>query len=167
MIAAVDAHYDVEGAVGASVLFRDWSDADHRGVHVSRVEGAAAAYVPGELYRRELPVVLRALEPYVAEVRAVVIDGYVWLAPERPGLGVHLWDALDRRVAIVGVAKTLFRSARDAVPVLRAASRRPLYVTSVGLPTADAAAGIARMHGAHRIPTMLALADRLARDGAT
>lgn len=44
-----------------------------------------APYQPGEFYRRELPCLLAVLAcGPVAEV--IVVDGYVWLGPERAGL---------------------------------------------------------------------------------
>jgi deoxyribonuclease V len=98
---------------------------------------------------------------------AVIIDGYVWLdAAGRPGLGARLHEALGGRVPVVGVAKTAFRGDDGSVPVLRGLSARPLRVTAAGMPAAMAAAKIAAMHGPHRIPIMLRLADTAARRGA-
>lgn len=94
----------------------------------------------------------------------IVIDGFVWLdADGRPGLGAHLHA--ERAIPVVGVAKTAYRGCEAwSAPVLRGASTRPLFVTATGVDRAGAAAAIAGMHGAHRIPTLLALADRAARD---
>jgi deoxyribonuclease V len=64
---------------------------------------------------------------------------------------------------VVGVAKRPFRGA-PALEVLRGASARPLYVTAIGIDAAHAADGVRRMHGAHRIPTLLTRVDRLCRD---
>lgn len=100
-----------------------------------------------------------------APARAVIIDGYVWLGAGRSGLGAHLYDALGQRIAVVGVAKRRFHGAGDAVPVLRGTSQVPLFVTAVGIDLAEAAEGVRRMHGAHRIPTLLKRVDRLSRDG--
>ncbi|MFY0538676.1 hypothetical protein [Nannocystis pusilla] len=38
-----------------------------------------------------------------------MIDGHVWLGPDRPGLGVHLHRALGEAIPVVGVAKNPFR----------------------------------------------------------
>ena len=51
------------------------------------------------------------------------------------------------------------------VPVRPGASERPLFVSASGWTLERAAAAIAGMHGPHRIPTLLELADRAARDG--
>ena len=40
---------------------------------------------------------------------------------------------------VIGVAKSAFRTATHAVPVIRGTSERPLYVTAAGMPRADAA----------------------------
>lgn len=97
------------------------------------------------------------------DVDVVVIDGYVWLATRRPGLGAHLFDALGRSTIVVGVAKTSFHDNDAAIEVARA-STRPLYITAEGVDVRQAADDVRRMHGAHRIPTMLKRVDRLARE---
>jgi deoxyribonuclease V len=91
----------------------------------------------------------------------IVVDGYVWLGSGAAGLGAHLHAAIGG--VVVGVAKTRFASATDAVPICRGASRSPLFVSAVGMAVDIAAASVAAMHGPHRIPTMLKLADSIAR----
>jgi deoxyribonuclease V len=94
-----------------------------------------------------------------------VIDGYVWLdGAGRAGLGAYLFEAMHGRAAVVGVAKNTFRRSTHAAAVVRSGSRRPLYVTARGLPLEEAAAAVRSMHGAHRIPTLLKLVDRLSRE---
>ena len=94
----------------------------------------------------------------------IVIDGYVWLgANSAPGLGAHLFEALQSAIAIVGVAKSHYRDDTWSERVYRGQSRKPLYVTAAGIEAAKAAALVSGMHGKHRIPTLLQLADRLAR----
>lgn len=163
MIAALDVDYRAEAAVAACVLFPDWgSDA----VTAERVEVVreVRGYVPGQFYLRELPALIAVLRRVREPLEAVVIDGYVWLdASERPGLGAHLIRALGEEVPVVGVAKRAFAGSPHAMPIVRGQSRRPLYVTSAGIEPGLAADLVARMHGAHRIPTMLQRVDRLAR----
>jgi deoxyinosine 3'endonuclease (endonuclease V) len=93
------------------------------------------------------------------------VDGYVTLgAEQRPGLGQHLHAALGGQIPVVGVAKTRFAGvAPQVVPVRRGQSQNPLYVTSVGLPVAEAAQLVADMHGKHRFPTLLKLLDDLTK----
>lgn len=146
--------------MAAGVWFRGWDAADAECEHAVRL-AEVAEYRPGEFFRRELPGLLAVLANG-PPADAVLIDGYVWLGPDRPGLGAHLFDALGGRVPVVGVAKTRFVSA-DAVPVCRGESRSPLYVSAAGFDPADAAALVAGMHGPYRVPTLLKRADRLAR----
>jgi deoxyribonuclease V len=157
MIAIVDVQYEGDRARAGCAVIADWGDdAAVREVAVE-VEGVAE-YVPGELYRRELPALLRVLEGVAADV--IVVDGYVWLGEGRPGLGARLHEALG--VAVVGVAKSEFAGA-SAIPVVRGESARPLWVTAVGIDAAEAARQVAAMHGEFRLPTMIVRADHLAR----
>lgn len=160
---AVDVQYDESRDVGvaAAVVFDDWRDASPRQEHIAEHEGLAA-YVPGRFYERELPCVLPLLSALEAEqVEVVVVDGYVDLGPEHPGLGRHLYDALGGDIAIVGVAKSRFAGV-DAACVLRGDSARPLWVTAT-FDASVAAKLVQQMHGDFRIPTMLRRVDRLAR----
>ena len=64
---------------------------------------------------------------------------------------------------MIGVAKSRFRTATHAVPVVRGSSVRPLFVTSAGMPVSDAADLVRRMVGRYRLPDALRRADTLAR----
>ena len=66
---------------------------------------------------------------------------------------------------MIGVAKTPFRTATHAIPVLRGSSARPLYVTAAGMPRAEAAELVRHMAGRHRLPDALRRVDTLARHG--
>lgn len=165
MLLCADVDYRDPGALAAGVLFARWSDeVELRSViaPIPHVE----PYEPGSFYKRELPC-LRALLALIPEpLEAILIDGYVWLdAAGRKGLGAHLFDALDHKINVVGVAKTAFAGA-SAVPVLRGDSKHPLWVTAAGIDPAEAAAHVASMHGAFRLPTLLKKVDRLCRDAA-
>lgn len=166
MIVALDVDYRDGAAVTACVGFERFTDAAPRFERVVRASHAAAEYEPGRFYLRELPYLLDAIERLEALPSTCVVDGYVWLGPERAGLGAHLHERLGRKVAVIGVAKTPFHGAR-AIEVLRGKSARPLFVTAVGVDPALAAREVRSMHGAHRIPTLLRRVDALARGTAT
>jgi deoxyribonuclease V len=120
--------------------------------------------VPGAFWQRKLPCLLTVLDGMEPDV--VVVDGYVWLDEAfRKGLVAHLHERVG--VPVVGVAKTAFEGSPHARAVLRGASKKPLYVTSVGMDLDEAAGAILSMHGPHRLPTLLTLADHLARSGRT
>jgi deoxyribonuclease V len=163
MLACVDVAYREDEAVAACVLFHDWPDAVPAEERVQRVR-PVEPYQPGQFYRRELPCLLAVLGPVRDRLRTVVIDGYVWLGDESaPGLGARLYEALGSGLPVLGVAKTRYAGAVTARPVYRGGSRRPLYVTAVGIDPDAAARHIEAMHGPYRIPTLLRRADRLSR----
>ncbi|MBW8851050.1 MAG: endonuclease V [Xanthomonadales bacterium] len=162
-ILATDVHYTEPGAVAAGVLFDDWCAAAPLRTVTSRLD-TVEAYAPGAFYRRELPCLLGLLREHALHPDVIVVDGHVFLDDAgRAGLGKHLFDALDGRVPVIGVAKTAFAGMDARFAVLRGDSRRPLYVTAAGLPLAQAQAHVRAMHGAHRVPTLLKAVDRLCR----
>lgn len=159
---ATDVHYPSSGGGHAALVVS--TEPEFNSISEERTAwlDEVAGYVPGRFYERELP----ALEALLADVRpldVLIVDGYVDLDPTgRPGLGWHVWDA-GLAPAVIGVAKTSFRAATHAEPVLRGTSTRPLYVTAAGMPLADAARLVHAMAGSARLPDALRIVDRLAR----
>jgi deoxyribonuclease V len=163
LIAFLDVDYRDSGAVAAAVLAHDWADPVPAAEVVAHIP-EVAEYVPGEFFRRELPCLLNVLGRCPSPPDVVVVDGYVWLGPDRPGLGARLHQALGDRVPVVGVGKTCFLSAQAvAVPILRGGSKQPLWVTAAGMDPFVAAEAVRGMHGPYRLPTLLGRVDRLAR----
>jgi len=162
MIACVDVGYHATHATAACVVFADWTDAALHSEHSVAI-AEFEPYEPGAFYRRELPCLLRVLADVRVPLTTIVVDGFVWLGTAQPGLGAHLFEALERRTAVVGVAKTAYAGNTLAASVLRGISANPLYITAEGIAVADAADHIRRMHGEHRIPTLLGHVDRLSR----
>ena len=163
-IAFLDVAYASDAAGVACLLAESWTTAIPA-MEISRyVACAPAGYVPGEFYKRELPLLRAVLDDLALPPTMLVIDGYVWLgAAHEPGLGAHLFEALNAATPVVGVAKTRYRNDTWSERVYRGKSRRPLYVTATGVETAKAVALVSSMHGKHRIPTLLQRVDRLAR----
>jgi len=162
MIACVDVDYRDVGAVAACVCIEKWSDGTsvlESAIEINHVE----PYQPGQFYRRELPCILAVLKSLRDSPQVVIIDGYVWLGMQKPGLGAHLYEALDKQVPVIGVAKTHFVGAQPLALVTRGRSRTPLYITAAGIDVADAASKAKAMHGPFRIPTMLKRVDQLSR----
>ena len=166
-IAFLDVAY-APGAAGVACLLADtWTTATPT-TEISRcLPCAPADYVPGQFYKRELPLLRAVIGGLTSRPSMLVIDGYVWLgATDAPGLGAHLFEELHATTPIVGVAKTGYRNDTWSERVYRGDSRKPLYVTAAGVETARAAALVASMHGKHRVPTLLKQVDRLARAAA-
>lgn len=158
MIVAVDVDYRATSVQAALVGFTDWRDEQAALELVNLVDEPPAEYQPGRFFERELPHLTAILDRVDRPIDAIVIDGYVWLAPDREGLGMHLHRA--RGVPVIGVAKTRFAGSAP-IEVFRGESRNPLLVTAIAYD--DAAQRIAEMHGAYRIPTLLKRVDTLAR----
>lgn len=163
MLIAVDVHYGDTAIRAALVGFAAWADASSAREVVETHPPDPAPYVPGAFFARELPYLSPLIEKALDPIDLIVVDGYVWLGPDRKGLGVHVHERFG--VPVIGVAKTSFAGA-PAQEVIRGASRNPLYVTAIGIAAHDAAAHIASMHGPFRIPTLLKRADFLARGHA-
>lgn len=148
------------------MLVESWVDATplaEYSVAVQQVE----AYEPGHFYRRELPCLLQVLDTLPLKPSVAVVDGYVWLTQEaRAGLGWHLHHALGLEIPVVGIAKTAFAGAESSelvAKIFRGGSKRPLFVTAVGVELSLADGWVQSMAGAHRIPSLVAAVDRLAR----
>ena len=163
MCAAADVHYrSTGGARAAAVLAADAAFA-HVLAERTAVLPQALPYRPGQFYLRELPP-LRAVLDDLSGLGLLVVDGYADLDPDgRPGLGAHAYAEFG--IPVIGVAKSRYRTATHAVPVLRGSSARRLFVTSAGMPRAAAADLVRRMTGRHRLPDALRRADTLARAG--
>ncbi len=161
--AAVDVHYlSTGGARAAAVLAGDAAFA-HVLAERTAVLPRVPPYRPGEFYLRELPP-LRAVLEDLSGLGLLVVDGYADLDPSgRPGLGARAHAEFG--LPVIGVAKSRFRTATHAVPVLRGSSVRPLLVTAAGMPAGGPADLVRCMAGRYRLPDALRRADTLARAG--
>ncbi|OIJ25091.1 DUF99 family protein [Nocardioides luteus] len=159
---ATDVDYPAVGGAHVALLVSasaDFATIDER--HTSRLDDVAD-YVPGRFYERELPAI-EAVLAHADPLDVLVIDGYVDLDPTgRAGLGQRVWEA-GLAPVVIGVAKSRFRAATHAIPVIRGISTRPLYITAAGMPQDEAADLVRAMAGDARIPDALRLVDRLAR----
>ena len=151
-----------ENAVVACLGFENWEDEKALYAKQHFVEDILP-YVPSEFYQRELPCLLEALKD-LTDIEYIVIDGYVWLDVEtHKGLGLHLYEALEKKVPIIGVAKAKFGNTPEVCELLRGVSVKPLYITAKDMELEEAKIVIASMHGKYRFPTLLKEVDSLAR----
>jgi deoxyribonuclease V len=162
MLACVDVDYRDDLAVAACLTFSDWQDS--RPVReLTEVVREVEPYRPGEFFRRELPCLMQVLGRLEERPSIVLIDGYVWLGRDKPGLGAHLHQALGGQISVVGVAKTRFAGATPVKEVVRGQSSLPLFVSAVGIEPGEAAEKVRTMHGPYRLPTLLKKVDQLCR----
>jgi deoxyribonuclease V len=160
--AALDVHYHRDLATAACVTFESWSDGEALQTFRVSVPGVRP-YRPGRFFERELPPLLAVLERSGKRFSHIIIDGYVHLKDNTMGLGAHLHKALPYPAVVIGVAKNPLAVAERTVAVSRGRSTKPLFISAIGWKLEDAAAAISDMHGPYRIPTLLRLADRIAR----
>lgn len=166
MILAFDTYYDTTGkAKTVCLAFEHWKDMQPFAVHTACKEHVAE-YTPGEFYKRELPCILDlfATLPY-EDLEAIIVDGFVFLDDDgKLGLGGHLYQALNEKIPVIGVAKTNFASIDQLKkPVLRGESQKPLYVTAIGIDIETAAQQVKAMAGDYRFPTLLKELDQLTK----
>ena len=157
---AVDAYYTGNKAKVVGVLFENFSDEKPLKI-ISKVVGNVAPYESGSFYKRELPCIVSLLQDLdVRDISLIVIDGFVYLDDDgRYGLGGHLYEHLERRVQIVGVAKSPFKgSCKFVREICRGGSKRPLFI-SAGMDVDEAARLVKGMSGEFRMPSLLKILD--------
>ena len=163
MICCTDVAYSKEKAQACGVLYENWTDSESYKTYISESQ-TVQDYVSGSFFERELPCLMGLIGSIKEPLDYLLVDGFVWLGQESPGLGHYLYEALDGQIPIIGVAKRSFKDNDLALPVLRGTSQRPLWITAVGCEPSQAALWLASMHGDYRLPTLLKLADRLGRE---
>ena len=164
MIACFDVHYDDQGANAAAILFEQWTDDLPAEQLVVRCENVGD-YQAGSFYQRELAPLRAVIDQITVPVDTFVIDACCRLSEDgAPGLGDYLYRSLPEDTVVIGVAKNRFRGTDHAVEVIRGGSKRPPFVSSIGIEYQAAANRIQSMAGRHREPKLLKAVDRLCRD---
>ncbi len=166
MILAFDTYYFENKAKTVCLEFNDWISFEETNSYAEILDGIDD-YVPGEFYKRELPCIMSLLDQIdLTACEAIIVDGFVVLDDEdKLGLGGYLYEKLEQKIPIIGVAKNNFHDLElRKRAVLRGDSQKPLYVTSKGIDLDTAADKIKNMHGEYRIPTLLKKVDSLGRD---
>jgi deoxyinosine 3'endonuclease (endonuclease V) len=161
MILAFDTYYFENKAKTVGVSFNKWEDESPLGIFSETIEGVAE-YEPGSFYKRELPCILSLLEQIrIENIELIIVDSYVILDDNgKLGLGGHLFEKLNGIIPIVGVAKTGYHSNNiNTRALLRGESKKPLYVSAIGIKLDVAYQNIKSMHGKFRMPTLLQILD--------
>ncbi|VWB41731.1 endonuclease V [Burkholderia lata] len=164
MILIVDVSYSDDSALAAGMVIESWESNVVVESLTVKVD-SRASYIPGKFYLRELPCIVELLKHVEHSLECIVVDGYVTLgADECPGLGMRLWQHLDGKVPVVGVAKTKFLGTPKNAEILRGGSSKPLFVTAAGIDLELAKSNIVKMIGKFRIPDLIKATDRLSRN---
>ncbi|MDK9790652.1 endonuclease V [Vibrio sp. D431a] len=163
MYLAIDAQYNEETRAGkiAGVLFENETSLKPVSVHITDVEGVLD-YEFGSFYKRELPCIEKLITEHALSPDVVIVDGFVDI-DGKPCLGAKLHQSFDGKFAVIGVAKNRYVNVEESSCVTRGNSRRPVYVTSIGVDATEAKRFVLECSGQHRIPTMLKLADSFCR----
>lgn len=160
----VAVHFEDAQATAAAVAFDAWDAAEATRTYLSRIAHVEPA-VRGTLDLRELPCVMQLLREHKLEPELILIDGFVHLdADETPGLGQHIFHALGGSVPIVGISKKRLPGLTAQFEVMREEETQPLLVTCAGIDIGAAKARLRAMHGRKRLPTLMKLVARLAKN---
>ncbi|UKB85933.1 endonuclease V [Chryseobacterium sp. MEBOG06] len=165
MIYAFDTYYYEDYANTVCLAFENWDSEDEVEVFIEETD-INSEYESGAFYKRELPCILSLLKKILLRPGDIIlVDGYVTLDNEgKIGLGGHLYEALEEKYPIVGIAKNGFTSPdSQRRNVLRGESKTPLFLTAKGVDVDEIKSKIELMHGTFRIPTLLKKLDQLSR----
>ncbi|WP_077037390.1 hypothetical protein [Pelomonas sp. KK5] len=158
-------HLDGAQASVAAVSFDAWDAAEATKTYVSRIADIGEKPARGEPDLRELRCVMHLLREHGLEPELILIDGFVHLdADDSPGIGWHLHQALGGKVPVVGISKKRLPGLSAQFEVMREDEMPPLVVTCAGIDLGAAKARLRAMHGRKRVPTLVKLAARLAKN---
>jgi len=166
MILAFDTYYYENIAKTVCLGFEDWNNESNCKIYTETISGIEE-YISGEFYKRELPCILSLISKInIENINLIIIDGFVYLDDNNKfGLGAYLYEALNKEIPIIGVAKRDFAKIQKNKKILfRGKSKNPLYITSVGVELNLASEKIKNMKGEFRIPTLLKEVDKLTKE---
>lgn len=161
MIVAFDTYYFENRAKTIGVSFNKWGDEIPFKIYTETIEGIED-YEPGSFYKREMPCILSLLKKInIDEIELIIVDGYVILNDDgKYGLGGHLYDKLNKQIPIIGVAKSGYAfNNLNSRALLRGESKKPLYISAIGIELNLAYEYIKSMYGSYRVPTLLQIMD--------
>lgn len=163
---AIDVYYRENDAKAVGILFEWDGELPIKSLveYIQPIE----EYEPGKFYKRELPCIMAILkEVDLDTLESIVVDGHVYTNNDKTyGLGGHLWETLNGKVPVIGVAKTSFHQTEEvSIPILRGSSLSPLYVSAIGFDLNDAIQKVRNMKGEFRFPTLLKALDQMTKGG--
>jgi len=166
MIIAVDVHYRKEFAKVVAIEFDQWTDSNPENIYEEIIEHVEE-YISGEFYKRELPCILEILKKIdKSKLETIIVDGYVQLDDDgKAGLGMYLYESLNQKIPVIGVAKKGFKdNVKHVIKVERGKSKNPLYVTTIGTDLQESADKIKNMAGEFRMPDLLKILDQKTKE---
>jgi deoxyribonuclease V len=162
---AVDSYYYNDWCYTVGIIFDDWQQSEPIET-ISCYTRTYKQYNPGNFHWRELPGIIKLLKQVdITHIDTIIVDANVFIYRNNTvsdGLGKHLYDAIYKRredIKIIGICKSLCGDNEAYVKVFRGHSKKPLYITSYNIDTAQCAEYVKNMKGAHRIPKLLKMLD--------
>jgi deoxyribonuclease V len=165
MIYAFDTYYYKDYANTICLAFENWDSEAETEIFRGKTT-ITSDYESGAFYKRELPCILSLLEKIILnEGDIIIVDGYVTLNNDgKIGLGGYLYDTLEQKFPVVGIAKNEFNiSDSQRRAVCRGESKTPIFLTAKGIDVDLVKTKVENMHGNFRIPTLLKKLDQLTR----
>ncbi len=165
MIFAIDIHYREPNAKAVGVLF-NWQDSKPQDILIKYID-EVNPYIPGEFYKRELPCILEVLElADLKTIKLIIVDSHVYINDSyKYGLGGYLWEALNKQIPVIGIAKSSFKDAKIVSKELyRGNSKKPLFLSSIGINIDEAFDEVKKLHGNFRMPTILKKLDSITKE---
>ncbi|WP_299883592.1 endonuclease V [uncultured Lacinutrix sp.] len=160
MLLAIDVYYNKQSAKVVGALF-NWDDKEPRQI-ITCLYNNVLPYESGHFYKRELPCILELLKQIdLSKIKVIIIDGHCYINNNNDfGLGAYLYESLNNKIPIIGVAKNKFKDTDTVTTeIFRGKSKKPLYVSTKGYCLKTAAINIKNMHGLYRIPSILKAVD--------
>ena len=165
MIYAFDTYYFDDYANTICIAFEEWTSENEAKIFTEKTE-ITSDYESGAFYKRELPCILSLLKKInLKEGDIIIVDGYVTLDNDgKTGLGGYLYEALDQKFTVIGIAKNGFNPPDfQRREIYRGESKTPLFLTVKGADVDKIKQKIEQMHGNFRIPALLKKLDQLTR----
>ncbi|MFY1046201.1 endonuclease V [Chryseobacterium sp. GP-SGM7] len=166
MIYAFDTYYYESSAKTVCIAFENWNSETESFIYSENTK-VTSDYESGAFYKRELPCILSLLKKIdLQNGDLIIVDGYVTLDNNgKIGLGGYLYQSLDKKYPIIGIAKNSFNSEDcQRRTVFRGESKTPLFLTAIGIDVDETHSNIINMHGNYRIPALLKKLDQLTRE---
>lgn len=161
MYLILDVDYNKEHPSVGGVFFTNFETSTTGPLLTTVYTGQLEEYVPGEFYKRELPCLLHALSGIADGIDIIVIDGYCNISGKSV-LGDKLSEALGGK-PVIGIAKNRYNDNTTEKAIFRGVSKKPVYVSTSNYSLEKAAKIVEKMHGIGRLPTLVKLADKTAR----
>lgn len=103
------------------------------------------------------------LEKVKEDIDIIITDSFIWVDECKKGLGAYLYESINRKTPIIGVAKSYLKGCTAYVKIYRGQSSNPLYISATGIDLNYSAKLISNLKGDFRIPDILKKVDQLSR----